>query len=77
MVCQMQQLVVFRGLNMFNKPQIADNTFFNIFLIIVGIIAFLVFSFIFDAGYLLSFIIAFLPVLVGIINLKEIRKDKS
>ncbi|WP_341776014.1 hypothetical protein [Staphylococcus hyicus] len=73
----MQQLVVFRGLNMFNKPQIADNTFFNIFLIIVGIIAFLVFSFIFDAGYLLSFIIAFLPVLVGIINLKEIRKDKS
>lgn len=77
MVCQMQQLVVFRGLNMFNKPQIADNTFFNIFLIVVGIIAFLVFSFIFDAGYLLSFIIAFLPVLVGIINLKEIRKDKS
>lgn len=34
-------------------------------------------SFIFDAGYLLSFIIAFLPVLVGIVNLKEIRKDKS
>lgn len=62
---------------MFNKPQIADNTFFNICLIVVGIIAFLVFSFIFDAGYLLSFIIAFLPVLVGIINLKEIRKDTS
>ncbi|WP_323693587.1 hypothetical protein [Staphylococcus pseudintermedius] len=59
---------------MFEKPQMAHNEIFNIVLIVIGILAFVLFYFVFDAGYLLSFIIAFVPIIVGIINLKEIRK---
>ncbi|EGQ1726029.1 hypothetical protein ACVZOT_000446 [Staphylococcus pseudintermedius] len=59
---------------MFEKPQMAQNEIFNIVLIVIGILAFVLFYFVFDAGYLLSFIIAFVPIIVGIINLKEIRK---
>ncbi|PCF37938.1 hypothetical protein [Staphylococcus delphini] len=59
---------------MFEKPQMAHNEIFNIVLIVLGILAFVIFYFIFDAEYLLSFIIGFAPIIVGIVNLKEIRK---
>ncbi|QHW35929.1 hypothetical protein GZH82_00285 [Staphylococcus ursi] len=56
---------------MFEKPQIANNKIFNIILIVIRILGFVLFYFVFDAGYLLSFIIAFVQVIVGIINLKK------
>ncbi|PCF86326.1 hypothetical protein [Staphylococcus intermedius] len=62
---------------MFEKPQLANNKIFNIVLIFIGILAFVLFYFVFDAGYLLSLIIAFAPTTVGIINLKEIRKQNQ
>ncbi len=47
-------------------------------LIVIGILSFMFFYFAIGAGYLSSFTIASLPIIVGIANLKEIRnKHKS
>ncbi|EGQ0310112.1 hypothetical protein O0H48_06730 [Staphylococcus pseudintermedius] len=62
---------------MFEKPQLANNKIFNIVLIFIGMLAFVLFYFVFDAGYLLSLNIALAPTIVGIINLKEIRKQNQ
>lgn len=63
---------------MSKKTKLAHNATYNRMLIVIGILSFMFFYFAIGAGYLSSFTIASLPIIVGIANLKEIRnKNKS
>ncbi len=58
---------------MFNKPKIVYTPTFNIILIIVGILAFLLFNFIIETNFIISLIMLIVPITIAVVNLKKFR----
>ncbi len=58
---------------MFNKPKIVYTPTFNIILIIVGILAFLLFNFIIETSFIISLIMLIVPITIAVVNLKKFR----
>ncbi|PNZ31807.1 Uncharacterised protein [Staphylococcus petrasii] len=57
-----------------NKPKIAQKRWFNIMLILVGILSFCIFYFVMGTNFLMASLFMWAPVVVGLVNLNE-NKD--
>ncbi|GGG94575.1 hypothetical protein E2558_08535 [Staphylococcus pragensis] len=61
-----------------NKPKIAQKRWFNIMLIFVGFLSFCIFYFVMGTNFLMASLLMWGPVVIGLVNLKEINDiDKN
>lgn len=60
---------------MFNRPSVVFTPTFNIILIIVGVLAFLLFNFVIEANIMISLMMFIVPIMVAVANLNEKSND--
>ncbi|MGV3244971.1 hypothetical protein [Staphylococcus sp. 11261D007BR] len=60
---------------MFNRPSVVFTPTFNIILIIVGVLAFLLFNFVIEANFMISLMMFIVPIMVAVANLNEKSND--
>lgn len=60
---------------MFNRPSVVFTPTFNIILIIVGVLAFLLFNFVIEANSMISLMMFMVPIMVAVANLNEKSND--
>lgn len=60
---------------MFNRPSVVFTPTFNIILIIVGVLAFLLFNFVIEANIVISLMMFIVPVMIAVVNLNKTSSD--